>query len=169
MTGQTSKFRDLCFSLMKVDTEAEVINVLKEAGYWDDPKSWRWLGDEEYNYSTVGNQQSRAEQAIVEKLVNSIDAKLMAEARLRGFLPTSGSQPQAADTPTTIQAAREAFFGSQLHDPEALSRGITVAATAPGLPTQGFKRPCFSIADDGEGQTPMRMPKTILSLLAGNK
>lgn len=169
MTSHPSNQRDLCLALMKADTEAEVIQLLHDAGYWDDPNAWRWLGDEEYNYSTVGNQQSRAEQAIVEKLVNSIDAKLMSEARLHGFLPKTGSEPQGAGTPTSIQEAREKFFSQQLKDPEALSRGITVAATAPGLPTQGFKRPCFSIADDGEGQTPTRMPKTILSLLAGNK
>lgn len=161
--------RDLCLALMKADTEAEVIQLLKDAGHWDDPGAWRWLGDEEYNYSTVGNQQARAEQAIVEKLINSIDAKLMAAARLEGFLPKNGSEPQAEGTPQSIQEARDKLFGDKLKDLETLSRGITVAATAPGLPSKGFKRPCFTIADDGEGQTPTNMPKTILSLLKGNK
>ena len=159
----------LCLALMHADSEREVVRLLTEAGYWSNEAAWRWLGDQEYNYSTAGNQQSRAEQAIVEKLINSIDAKLLAEARLAGCLPKAGSEPQSPDTPTSIQEARQRFFGDKLGDSEQLSRGITVAATAPGTPRQGYERPCFTIVDDGEGQTPKRMPGTILSLLQGNK
>lgn len=169
MTPKDSSLRELCLALMHADTEADVIGILKKANYWDDETAWRWLGDAEYNYSTVGNQQSRAEQAIVEKLINSMDARLMAEARLAGHLPPVGSEPQSPDTPKSVSEARQLFFGGQLNDPETLSHGITVAATAPGTPNSGFKRPCFSIADQGEGQTPANMPKTILSLLSGNK
>ena len=159
----------LCTALMRADSEHDVIQLLKTVGYWDNAAVWRRLGDEEYNYSTVGNQQSRAEQAIVEKLINSIDAKLMAAARIDGCLPKTGIEPLSPEAPRSIQEARMRFFGRQLRDPEQLSRGITVVATAPGTPSQGYKRPCFTIADDGEGQTPKRMPHTILSLLKGNK
>ncbi len=169
MTQNDTTLRDLCLALMRADTEEEVIAILEDAGYWNDDTAWRWLGDAEHNYSTVGNQQSRAEQAIVEKLINSMDALLMREARLAKCLPLVGSEPQAPDAPTSVAEARQRFFGSQLNDLEFLSRGITVAATAPGTPRGGFPRPCFSIADQGEGQTPARMPETILSLLQGNK
>ena len=169
MINDNSALRGLCLDLMHADTEAEVIAILEQVGYWQDDTAWRWLGGAEHNYSTVGNQQSRAEQAIVEKLINSMDACLMAEARLNKCLPLVGNEPQAPDTPRSVAEARQRFFGSQLNDLETLSRGITVAATAPGTPRGGFKRPCFSIADQGEGQTPSRMPETILSLLQGNK
>ena len=169
MTQDNLNLRELCLALMRADTEEAVITILEEAEYWKDDTAWRWLGDAEHNYSTVGNQQSRAEQAIVEKLINSMDARLMAEARLAKCLPLVGSEPQAPDTPASVAEARQRFFGSQLNDMEVLSRGITLAATAPGTPQGGFKRPCFSIADQGEGQTPARMPETILSLLQGNK
>jgi hypothetical protein len=36
-------------------------------------------------------------------------------------------------------------------------------------PREGRGRPCFTIVDDGEGQTPGAMPDTILSLHKGNK
>jgi hypothetical protein len=39
----------------------------KKAGYWDDPTAWRYYGDQPENWATVGNQQSRAEQALIEK------------------------------------------------------------------------------------------------------
>ena len=151
--------KQLCLNLIHADTEAEVIELLSPAGYWDDPKAWRWLGDEKYNYSSVGNQQSKAEQAIIEKLINSIDSKLIAAARLAGI------DPESSKSPDTISEARELFFKEQLKDAEKLSRSITVSATGSKPPG----RPCFTIVDDGEGQTPETMPKTILSLHAGNK
>jgi hypothetical protein len=168
MNKNSSQTEGLCLALMHADTEAEVIRLLREAGYWGQSAAWRYLGDEEFNYSSVGNQQSRAEQAIVEKLINSIDAKLIGEARRAGCLPLIGSSPQAANTPTSILQARTQFFGDRLHDLEGLSRGITVAATG-AKPKEDGGRPCFSIVDDGEGQTPARMPETILSLHKGNK
>lgn len=160
--------RKLCLDLIHADTEADVIRLLWDAGYWDDPRLWRWLGDEEFNYSSVGNQQSRAEQAIIEKLINAIDARLICEARLAGCLPTMGDSPQAPDAPTSIKDARARFFGDQMKDMEGLSRGITVAATG-AKPREGSGRPCFTIVDAGEGQTPRNMPNTILSLHKGNK
>jgi len=160
--------RTLCHDLIHADTEATVIRLLKDAGYWDKPGLWRWLGDEEFNYSSVGNQQSRAEEAVIEKLINSIDAKLICAARLAGCLPKSGDSPQTPDTPRSIVEARAKFLSNQLKDMEGLSRSITVAATG-AKPREGNGRPCFTIADDGEGQTPSNMPKTILSLHKGNK
>lgn len=155
----------LCLNLMHADTEAEVISLLKKAGFWDDKKFWRNYGDDEFNWSSAGNQQSEPEKAIIEKLVNSIDTKLIAAARIKGFLPKTGDHPQAEGTPTTIVSACEAFFGDQLNNLEKLSRSITVAATGAKPPG----RPCFTIVDDGEGQIPSDMPKTILSLHRGNK
>jgi hypothetical protein len=168
MMGDAKSLRILCLKLIQADTEAEVVRLLQMAGLWDDSRLWRWLGDEEFNYSSVGNQQSRAEQAIIEKLINSVDSKLIAAARIAGCLPKTGDSPQDPDTPRTIKEARERFFGEQLKDPETLSHGITVAATG-ARPREGRGRPCFTIVDDGEGQTPRAMPDTILSLHKGNK
>ncbi len=57
MTGHDA--RTLCLALMKADSEDEVIDLLKKAGYWNDPAVWRFYGDYENNYNTIGNQQSR--------------------------------------------------------------------------------------------------------------
>lgn len=160
--------KELCLALIRADSEAEVIRLLMEAGYWSDHRFWRWLGDEEFNYSSVGNQQSRAEQAIIEKLINSIDAKLIAAARKEGCLSNYGHAHKAPDAPQSIMEARTKFFRDQLKDMETLSRGITVASTG-AKPREGSGRPCFTIVDDGEGQTPRDMPATILSLHKGNK
>lgn len=155
MSGAEAK--KLLGDLLQAESEAEVIAILRAAGYWDDPKVWRHYGDQSENWATVGNQQSRAEQALIEKAMNSIDTKLLAAARMKG-IPTTG--PQA---PQSVFEARSLLFADELKDVEKLSRSITIAAT--GKRT----RPSITIADDGEGQTPSRMPSTILSLHKGNK
>jgi hypothetical protein len=97
--------KQLFDSLLNADSESEVIEILSIAGYWNDTNVWRFYGDQPENWATVGNQQSRAEQALVEKAMNSIDTKLIAAARIRG-VPTTG--PQA---PQSIFEARDLFFG----------------------------------------------------------
>lgn len=84
--------RHLCLALIKADTEDEVIRLLKEAGYWDQPGAWRFYGDRETNFNTIGNQQSRPDAALVEKLINSVDARLMSECLLRGIDPEGPSR-----------------------------------------------------------------------------
>lgn len=151
--------KKLCLELIHADTEEEVVSILQSAGFWGNAAVWRDLGDEPENYSTVGNQQSRAEQALIEKLINSIDTKLIAAALSRGI------DPESQVAPKSMIEARDTFFGQELKNPEALSRDITVAATGHRAPG----KPSISIADNGEGQTPSSMPMTILSVLKGSK
>ena len=54
--------KELCLALMRADTEQEVINILKQAGYWDTVSFWRPYGDNESNYSIIGNQQARSDE-----------------------------------------------------------------------------------------------------------
>ena len=166
----TSTPKELCLALMAADSEEDVIKLLRGAGYWEDREVWRYYGDHENNYNTIGNQQSRPDAALVEKLVNSVDARLMNECLLRRIDPENGAAPK------TIRQAVALFFeGSR--DPKSsfagrirewpitkrteVSRGITLAATG-ATPTKG--NPCFTISDCGEGQTPEQMPETLLSL-----
>ena len=121
--------RDLFDRLIKADTEAEVVEILKEAGYWDDPAVWRFYGDQPENWATVGNQQSRAEQALIEKAMNSIDTKLIAAACIKG-IPLSGD-----GSPQSIFDARDLLFREELKYIEQLSRSITIAATGKKKPT----------------------------------
>jgi len=165
----------LCLSLMNADSEAEVIDILTKANLWDEPDAWRYYGDYENNYNTIGNQQGKPDAALVEKLVNSIDARLLLDCLARGIDPESPLAPQS------IREAVALFFenSSPPHKGSAgrlknwtvakrteVSKGITLTATGFG-PSQG--NPCLTIADCGEGQTPTMMPKTFLSLTKSNK
>lgn len=164
----------LCLSLMHANSEEEVVNLLKTAGYWDKPAAWRYYGDDENNFSTIGNQQSRPDAALTEKIVNSVDAKLMNDCLTRGIDPESATAPQSIR-----EAVAEFFDGGQPKGSLAgrvagwpdskrtdVARGITFSASGK-TPKEG--RPCFTISDNGEGQTPETMPSTLLSIRAKNK
>jgi len=81
------ELKTLCLSLLQADSEDIVIKILSQCGLWDKSEYWRYYGDEEDNFSTTGNQQSRPEAALVEKVVNSIDAVLMGKCWLSGISP----------------------------------------------------------------------------------
>ena len=74
-TMNDDQLKKLCLGLLEADTEQAVIALLEEAGLWSNPAAWRLYGDRENNFSTIGNQQSRPDAALVEKLINSEDAR----------------------------------------------------------------------------------------------
>ncbi|HBT63136.1 MAG TPA: hypothetical protein DEB10_00545 [Ruminococcaceae bacterium] len=157
---------DRATSLIRAETEKDLIDALRETGYWNDYACWRPYGDNENNYSIIGNQQSNADAALVEKLINSVDAVLMKECMVHGM---SVSDP---DAPQSMQAALSEFFhmrNGQLMNLDTksrndLSKNIILAATGK---VRGEEN--LTIVDRGEGQTPHMMPSTILSLSKSNK
>lgn len=158
--------KSLALKLASCESEEEIISLLKAENLWINNSRWRNFGDVENNWSTIGNQQSDADAALVEKIVNSIDALLMKECLIRGISPTSDKAPRS------IVEALELFFGitggkiQNLTESERTSlaeKNIILAAT-------GKKsNPNFVIIDRGEGQTPACMPDTILSINKSNK
>jgi len=88
---KNNEILNLAMALLKTDSEEKVISILKEAGYWNDPSAWRYYGDNENNYSTIGNQQSRPDAALVEKVINAVDARLMNECMVRDLAPESNT------------------------------------------------------------------------------
>ena len=163
--------QQLCMDLLHADTEEQVISILRSQGYWDDPAVWHSFGDKDDNFSTIGNQSSSADGALVEKIVNSVDAVLMGECW------SSGLQPNSPDAPQSIPEAVADFFRGDRSRADSLgymgnwsqqqrrkaSNLITLAATG----SRG--NPSFTIVDAGEGQSPNSMPNTLLSLDKKNK
>ena len=163
----------LCEALLKADDENTVIALLRDADYWEKSSLWRHYGDVENNWGQSGNQQSLAEAALAEKIVNSVDARLINECRLNGI------DPKSADAPRSIRSAVARFFEQSKGDKIAtggliedwsdaktreIADQITLCATGvrPGQLN-------ISVADCGEGQSASRLPDTILSLSKSNK
>lgn len=175
--ASTDRNAELLDSLLRADREQDVIHALQKAGYWDDPRVWRSYADDDGNFSSAGNQQRNPEAALVEKLINSVDACLMRACLERGI------DPRSSDAPPTIREAVAIFYeGAQAGSvrdhqgylaewtPEQRTmwaREITLAVTGPRAEEGGA--PSITIADAGEGQAPEQLPHTILSLNKGIK
>ena len=52
---------------MRADTEDEVVTLLRAAGYWENDRYWRYFGDTDNNFGSIGNQQREPVAALIEK------------------------------------------------------------------------------------------------------
>lgn len=158
-------YQNLCLCLADSETELDVLRHLQKASLWDDPSCWQCFGGIEDNWSTIGNQQSNPQSALVEKLINSVDAMLMAACTEFNI------DPNGNDAPQSLIEALEMFFDIphgklSLLDPKARA----ILADNICLVASGAKSsPCYSIVDKGEGQSPNSMPNTILGLFRSIK
>ena len=156
---------DFCLQLLHAETEDEVVEILKKQGYWADRSVWKPYGDIPNNRSIVSNQQSSAVAALVEKLVNSIDAVLTVECYRHSIDPKSSSAPKS------MREGVEKLFGVKDGKIQSLSASErTRLAERIQLVACGTKEePAYLIVDDGEGQCPDQFPATFLSLVRDNK
>lgn len=160
------KPRELFDLLLQAETEADVDAVLRKAGLDNDsPDVWHPFGGMDNNFGAIGNQQAEPTAALVEKIINAIDAVLMAKAFARGVKPDSDKAPQ------TMRDAVASFFGvrdGKFENVTADER--TKVAELIHLVAVGPKsEPNYLIVDRGEGQTPNSFPDTLVSLLKSNK
>jgi hypothetical protein len=152
--------------LLKAEGESEVDEVLKRAGYFDDdPDLWQPFGGFGMNLNQINNQQSDATAALVEKLINSIDAVLMAECYDAGIDPKS---PQAPRTMAEAVARLFKVKDGRLENLSATER-TKLADRIHFVATGTKKEPCYLVVDRGEGQTPDSFRDTFLSLTKQNK
>ena len=156
--------RTLLERLLEAESEADVHSVLGDAKLLDDGL-WHPYGNQTNNAGTFLSQQADARGAIVEKIVNSIDAVLMRHAHEHGDI-------QSGDLPESMFKAAERYFGirdGKLHNITAGERGRLAAQSVQVVFTGSRSRPTITIIDQGEGQSPDRFPDTFLSLSADNK
>ena len=165
-TASEEQRRELLLSLVEAESEAQVHAVL---GAFDLLQNELWVpyGGVPNNSGAFLNQQSSARGALVEKVVNSVDAVLTAEAHRAGDFETS-------NLPATMFEASERYLG--IHEgrlaeitpterTEIAERSVQIVfsgARSPGYPT-------VTIADQGEGQRPNDFASTFMSLQQGNK
>ena len=172
---QSDIYKDLCLQLIHAETEDEVKSILRRYGYWDDsneywdePKDWSYFGDNANSWATAGNQSSRPDYALVEKLTNSIDHVLLRECKIKN-IPTEGTEQDG--TPQTMQEAVKKFFNvpeGKIAECVAEERA-KLAEEIKLIATGSSNNPCYIIADNGEGQPPEELPNTLLAFGKSNK
>jgi hypothetical protein len=151
--------------LLKAESETEVDEVLKKADYFEDSDLWQPFGGFGMNLNQINNQQSDATAALVEKLINSIDAVLMAECYDAGIDPKSDNAPRTmAEAVDKLFKVKDGRLENLLPTERTkLAERIHFAATG------SKKEPCYLVVDRGEGQTPDSFKDTFLSLTKQNK
>lgn len=148
--------------LYSANTESELDSVLARYPAVVDQANWRPYGGNESNFGVVENQQASPVPALVEKLINSIDAILMRRCL------ESGIDPRSATAPQTLEEAVQRFFPqAKRWDLTSFRKGqaedIQLLADGPRMDTS------LVVYDNGEGQHPADFERTFLSLLRGNK
>ena len=168
------RLKQLCISLINADSEEGVIELLSTEGFWENEEVWRDFGDLENNFSTIGNQASRPETALAEKLVNSVDAQLTRrcyeeDIELEGERAPQSSREAVAMffAPWNPNSVRAGYINEwPVEHRLEIARGISLAVTG-SSPREG--NPSITVADSGEGQVPREFPNTFMSLHRSNK
>ena len=166
MSDDDGKIKKFALSLVGAESEQEVDEVLNTYGFKDDENAWCTLGDENTGEGgVVSNQQSDPERALIEKIINSIDAVLIKEATEKY------GDSHHKDVPQSMEKAVCEFFNvgniNTLETKDELRKkmpgNISVSATG------SKKSPSITIADFGEGQNPEKFPDTFLRLTKSPK
>ena len=181
------EIKNLCLSIMKAQDSEEVVEILKKNDLWDDQAIWRNYGDVEGSWATINNQGDPP-FALTEKITNSVDAVLMNKCFENGKHPKSEDR----SLPTSpIEAVHKYFeskneiknydidktlFEENIGDVAGLQefwsdKKAREVAENINISIGGDKGsyPKIAIIDKGEGQTPEKLPTTIMSLHVGNK
>lgn len=159
--------KKLLLDLYNAASSEDVYRVVMDYGI-DGPEYWLPYGGNPNNAGTFENQQSSPENALVEKITNSIDAILMKECYIRGIDPKAKDDP---NVPQDMSKAVEVFYGvrdgkwENVSDPDrnAIAQNVQI------ILTEDKKTPNVAIFDAGEGQNPSAFSKTFLSIARGNK
>lgn len=148
--------------------DADALYQLIVAYGLDGSTYWKPYGGNFNNAGTFENQQSSPENALVEKLTNSIDAILMKECMIRGINPKDKNSPKV---PQTINAATKMFFNVDNGKWENIvsTERNRIAQNIQIILTGNKKTPNVAIYDNGEGQNPSNFESTFLSIARGNK
>ncbi|MFC5547238.1 flagellar protein FliT [Massilia aerilata] len=158
----------MCLQLLKADSEAQVIAILERNHLWHDAKAWTDYGNNDNNWSIIGNQQGQAEAALVEKIVNAHDSILMACCRREGLDP-AGSRSRV---PKSIKEALHRYFKlgkNHLSGISSQERSALAERTCGVVATGAKQGPSYAIFDFGEGQNGGEFFDTFLSLAKSNK
>lgn len=163
-------YEELFNRLLRSESEDEVTASLESYGFAKHSSdAWQPYGGIDNNFGIIGAQQADALGALVEKIVNSIDAVLMRECHARNLDPRSNLVPRS------MSDAAERFLDvpdgnlaklSSLDRTQLAEKSINVVVTG-NKPSSG--NPCVMVIDSGEGQLASAFPNTLLSLLKSNK
>lgn len=146
--------------LLKSDNSHDAKSLLVRAGYWEDETLWMPYGGTESNIGIISSQQADPVAALVEKIVNGIDAVLMLHCRLKGV------DPQSVYAAANMQEAVKEYLGWDIPTPKVENnRELHARSHHMSLVFSGNTgSPTIDMIDRGEGQNPEDFHRTFVSL-----
>lgn len=152
----------LFYALYGAHTEADVDAVISGFAALNNPANWHPYGGQQSNFGVVENQQASPIPALIEKIINGIDAIMMRRCLEEKI------EPKSSEAPQSIREAVQRFFKDHKNWDLSLNRRrqadqLQILADGPKNDTS------LTIVDQGEGQHPEDFEDTLLSLLRGNK
>lgn len=147
--------KEICLDILRCHTSESLKQIVEERKL--DQEGWLLYGGRSNNVGTIDGQMKHADNALMEKITNSIDAILMRRCYEERIEPRD-----KARAPRTMPEAVGKFFGDRefLREKRSEFAKEWLRVTAEGrkdLPT-------ITIIDKGEGQQPNNIKDTILSL-----
>lgn len=160
-------YKRLLLDLYHAESSKDVYDVVAHYGL-DSAEHWIPYGGNPNNAGTFENQQSSPENALVEKITNSIDAILMKNCYVRGINPKDKNNPEV---PQDMAAAVEKFYevSDGRWENVTASERNRMAQNIQIILTGDRRTPNVAIYDNGEGQNPDCFADTFLSIAHGNK
>lgn len=148
--------KNLLLKILSCDTADKLRDLINTDPYFSQG-DWQPYGGFPNNTGVINGQMKEAENSLIEKITNSIDAILMRKCQESGV----GLNDQSK-APNDMEEAINLYFGGReeirKHRSEFAKQLIRVTA-------EGKRdKPTITIVDSGEGQTPDAISKTILSL-----
>jgi hypothetical protein len=163
----------LCLSLLASESETQVQSIIEADPALRDQKNWKPLDGRETNFNVMSNQASDGGKALTELMTNMVDAVLMRHAYEKSI------DPKGPVAPKTMYEAIDKLIkplrGGKLvnldpRDPwlrDFAQKNLVIGVTGARSKREGL--PCYTFADNGEGQRPDDFERTFLSLKEGNK
>jgi len=165
--------KDICLRLLAAESENAVLKIIGSVSEMQASANWKPLDGRETNFNITGNQASDGGKALTELMTNMVDAVLTKHAYLKGIDPKSKSAPQTMYEAVDVLIKK--MRGGKLvnlgpSDPwlkDFAQKNLVIGITGAKSKAEGL--PCYTFADNGEGQSPDDFPGTFLSLSAGHK
>ncbi|QKC89478.1 hypothetical protein EB230_14415 [Mesorhizobium sp. NZP2234] len=165
--------KKICLALLGTESEAEVDKILAEIPEMRDARNWHPLDGRETNFNVTSNQASDGGKALTELMTNMVDAVLLKHAYQKNIDPKGKSAPNTMYD--AVDELVQKMHGGKLvnlaaNDPwlkTFAQNNLAIGITGAKSKSEGL--PCYTFADNGEGQNPDDFESTFLSLSAGNK
>lgn len=165
--------KKVCLSLLMAESEEQVAKLIESVPEMQDPKNWKPLDGRETNFNVTSNQASDGGKALTELMTNMVDAVLLKHAYEKKIDPKGKAAPNTMYD-AVDKLVRKMHGGKLVNldpkDPwliQFAQNNLAIGITGAKSKAEGL--PCYTFADNGEGQHPDDFENTFLSLSAGNK